>query len=707
FENVTGAADIAWLRDASVNLLYLDMSKWQDIRVIDDERVADFIREVPEARGGAPLTLQSGIAVARRAGAGKLVMGDLLKIGPRTQVVGKVFDVKTGLRVRTVRQDAATTDSIMSAFGQLARAVLNVAPPAGTSLGSIGTGSVSAYQSYMIGVGFLNRWMLDSARTAFGRALALDSSFALAHYKLATVYGWQTPNSEEGPRHAALALRYGAALPQRERNLLLGAAALTEQRYAEACSVFSRLLAADSTDVEAWYNLGECAYHDPAVVPLAGDTTRFVFRSSWNLMLKAFRHALELDPTSHLAFQHIQDALLTRVRQGCRLPPGVERCGSTGVLFEGVLQRDADSLLIAPVSLATSTASRSEQLVAAQRQGARRANLEAARQVAEEWLRAGPGESRPRRAYARILLRLGRVAAADSILRGAGTGIVAGESAGYVQDRIEAAIKLGNPALAGSIADSLLRALAGAPPNQRNAAVILNATFGKVRDLDEMIRLSTPGQELARRYFTLQVRAILGVPSDGILPLEDSLARSVVGLQDAKRAAVTLAGSLLFLEPGLRGGRWPVADTASTDPRIALVSHLARSDRARVRSALAGYDSAAAERQNEPDGGLALVGALVHLAVGDSIGALRLLRRFHDGSWALSPIGDQPATGFGFEAMLWPRMFLLLGDLEAAAGRKDQAAHAYRMFIGFWQHADPELQPIVQRAREALTRLGS
>src|SRR5260221_9597748 len=112
FDNVARVADIDWLKDASVNLLYLDMSKWRDIRVIDDERVADFIREVPEARGGQTLTLQSGIAVARRAGAGKLVMGELLKVGSRTQLVAKVFDVRTGQRLRTVRQEASVADSI-------------------------------------------------------------------------------------------------------------------------------------------------------------------------------------------------------------------------------------------------------------------------------------------------------------------------------------------------------------------------------------------------------------------------------------------------------------------------------------------------------------------------------------------------------------------------------------------------------------------
>ncbi|HEY9519737.1 MAG TPA: hypothetical protein VIQ98_10755, partial [Gemmatimonadales bacterium] len=57
FENVTRAPDMDWLEDASVNLLYLDMSKWNDIKVIDDERVADLIRGVPEARSGAQLTL--------------------------------------------------------------------------------------------------------------------------------------------------------------------------------------------------------------------------------------------------------------------------------------------------------------------------------------------------------------------------------------------------------------------------------------------------------------------------------------------------------------------------------------------------------------------------------------------------------------------------------------------------------------------------
>src|SRR5438034_5765359 len=94
FDNLAKTPDADWLRGASVNLLYLDMSRWRDLRVIDDERVADLVREVPEAKDAPTLSLNAGLAVARRAGAGRLVMGDVLKVGNRVAVTAKVFEVK-------------------------------------------------------------------------------------------------------------------------------------------------------------------------------------------------------------------------------------------------------------------------------------------------------------------------------------------------------------------------------------------------------------------------------------------------------------------------------------------------------------------------------------------------------------------------------------------------------------------------------------
>src|SRR5450631_917134 len=95
FANVTRSPELEWLRDASVNLLSLDLGRWTDIRVVDDEMVADLVRELPSPRAAGALTLNDGLLLARRAGAGTLVMGDFYKLGNGARIAANVFDVKS------------------------------------------------------------------------------------------------------------------------------------------------------------------------------------------------------------------------------------------------------------------------------------------------------------------------------------------------------------------------------------------------------------------------------------------------------------------------------------------------------------------------------------------------------------------------------------------------------------------------------------
>ena len=59
-----------------------------------------------------------------------------------------------------------------------------------------------------------------------------------------------------------------------------------------------------------------------------------------------------------------------------------------------------------------------------------------------------------------------------------------------------------------------------------------------------------------------------------------------------------------------------------------------------------------------------------------------------------------------FAGMLWPRSFLLLGELEEAAGNRQAAGDAYRRFLGMWEKGEPPVQPLVARARAGLIRVG-
>lgn len=58
-----------------------------------------------------------------------------------------------------------------------------------------------------------------------------------------------------------------------------------------------------------------------------------------------------------------------------------------------------------------------------------------------------------------------------------------------------------------------------------------------------------------------------------------------------------------------------------------------------------------------------------------------------------------------FAALLWPRTMLLRADLEAALGHPAEARVWYQRFLAFWSRPDPEFNPVVERARRALSVL--
>jgi tetratricopeptide (TPR) repeat protein/TolB-like protein len=708
FENLARAADLEWLRDASVNLLYLDMSKWRDIRVIDDERVADLMRDVSAAQRER-LGLESGLSEARRAGAGKLVMGDLVKLGTRTRLVAKVFDVRSGQRLRSVQEDAANPDSLMSVFGRLARGILNLGSGEGPDLGAAGTSRLDAYQEYVTGVQALNAFNTTEARRRFERAIQLDSTFALAHYKLSIVLGWIAPGERERRSHAEAAARLSSSLPARERALIAAQAQAAAGDYGRSCETLTPLVGADSNDVEALYNLGECNYHDGGVVPVPGDSTRHVFRASWNTALRLFRRVLALDPTYHLAFQHIQDALQASGRQGCLITGGRVDCGADGSrVFLAVMRRHGDSLLTVPLRQAgPGAAAYAEQRAEAARDGSRRRNLEEARRAAEEWVQAGPAEPRARMTLARALLRLGRIEEAAAAARQVtGSGMSRNEGAQFAMDRFEIAIKTGNVAQASRLLDSL-RAAADSVDEGQVVIGLASAMLGRPGRFDSIIRRFVPAPPPVVNYFVSATHALLGIPDDSLVPREQAFLTMMSQSPGGGDRALTLMTASLAYALRSRGpSQWPDLDTAQADPRLSMVASLARGDSARFRRVLLAYDSTLQANRDEPDGGGAVAAAEAFLVIGDTARALTRLRTFRDVSSRVTPMGEAVAQGFTVAGLLWPRTFLLLGDLAAAQGQRAEAAEAYRRFLGMWEHGESVVQPMVARARQALAALG-
>ena len=341
FENTSGAADVELLRQASVNLLYQELSRWSDLRVVSDDRVADLLRDVPptaQVRWG----LSTGLEVARRAGAGRLVLGDYLALGGSAQVAARVYDVRTSRLVRTVRdrlaglQSAAGLDSLTSTFGRLARSAINVPVPPGSRSSSVGTTSLAAYAEYAAGLAQYRNGFADSALPHLQHALQLDSAFALPGMRLLEM------NVQEAPRYLEIAARSADRLPPRDRALLSAYRAIVNNDWERVCEMGDTLLARDSADAEAWFVAGACQEDDFVVEGPNGPR----FARSLNRAFADYRRALELDPGQPIVFARIVANLdiSSSTRAGCtvrRTPCPVES------RVTGIVAVQGDSLVFA------------------------------------------------------------------------------------------------------------------------------------------------------------------------------------------------------------------------------------------------------------------------------------------------------------------------------------------------------------------------
>lgn len=712
FDNLARAADVDWMRTAAVNLLYLDMSRWRDIRVIDDERVADLLRETPEAHNAQAMSLNAGLAVARRAGAGRLVMGDLLKLGNRTRITAKIFDVRNGQRVRSVSEETSVADSVMPLFGKLAQRILDVAPPQGANVGALGTSSVGAYQEYLAGITALNGFELREARQRLEKALELDSTFALAHYKLALTLGWSAPGDPAQKSHAEAAARLMVGLPGRERSLITGQLHQTLGNWTDACQTYAGMLRTDSLDVEAQYGMGECLYHD---LTLAGDGTEaspFRFRANWQESLRAFERVLELDPQYHLAYQHIIDALTAERQQA-------NHCTQTGTgqlcrVFLGYLMRTGDSVHATPVDARTDTAALRSQAERYAESHARKRNLAAALGVAERWVRAAPDEPRAHNAVAQVLLLQGHVARANEAMRRATDAGSLIEELRRAFQRMEIAVKLGRSNEAIRLYDSLRTVttpIPNAPIRVGNAIAGYGPPFGRLIEFDSMLtRGMTQGGAPADviSYQRRAIRAALGGPvHDSLAAQEAELFARVRGTRGSAVAMANVQATLLF---ALRMPRaaWPVLDTTARDPKFGPVIALSRGDTAALRRAADTLEARlrAIVAAGSADTVYAVIAGDAFLALHDTSAALRVVRFATDSAAPLAsyfPLNSQGFTAASFA----PRLMLLRADLAAARGHRDEARAWYDRFLDIWSTAVPELQPVVERARLARARLGT
>jgi len=299
--SVRGSADYGYLREGVVDLLSADLDGAGPFRTVDPQAVLIAAREA----AGRP---RDGPEVAQRLGADLFVRGEVVVAGGGLRISASLFEPSGGgKRVAEATVDGSPDDLI----GLVDRLTVQLLAGSGSPVPALGrlaaltTTSLPALKAYLEGESDFRQGLYASAFEAFHRAAELDSTFALAHYRVAQASNWAVPPGwawdsilVRSRRAHALADR----LPPRARLLVDAYAAWVSGAYDDAERRYRAVVRTYPDDVEAWYGLAEVLFHSN---PMRG-------RSCVEAE-EAFERVLALEPDNVATLSHL---LRLALRQG-------------------------------------------------------------------------------------------------------------------------------------------------------------------------------------------------------------------------------------------------------------------------------------------------------------------------------------------------------------------------------------------------------
>ena len=530
-----------------------------------------------------------------------------------------------------------------------------------------------ALKEFLRGEQFYRRGQYDSALAHHARAVALDSTFALAYERMSQDIGWAAaPTSgafESADAYAFKAARFNRGLTIRDSLLIAADSCLraaAEGSLPDWVAVNQRQFAVVNEaarrfpdDPEVWMALGEAGYHHllhagyqhPVYVGSTGyhrGGSPFESFGTPAEVLRAFETAIRLDPGFRPAYGHVIELTMQTGQAD------LARQYARAYLALNVAERNVTTLALDALLLDTARFARPE--------------------------------------LSRLIdtIAVGRLFGAVYDLR---TWADSGETA----IRLLRALPRGQRSVEGSWPSYWVDTLIW---QQSLAAFLLYR--GRAGEAYEVYRplLSRPNPHSWAAWFWNPLRDL-----------------ALLGAIPADTASAVIARSI---QPeGIPVRNWLPWWFAQRDT-TALERMIARTDRA------ASHTTSALERLLARYLRAAATGYVV-LRRGDSVSALQDFDALPDTAcvWVdcslekltlarlLAARGDDRRAGEVLDRWLWidPSPFFVVGRLERARiaehlGDRDTAIHWYRFVANTWRHPDPELQPRVAEAQAGLRRLG-
>jgi tetratricopeptide (TPR) repeat protein/predicted Ser/Thr protein kinase len=274
-----GSADYEYLAHGLMELVASATFGIPDVRTVDDNALVRFV----DQEGLDAAEISTGRSACARFGAGSFVQGSVVEAGNHLRVRATLYDAQ-GVRLSEASNEGSEEELFSIVDGLVRHLMAKRLSSSSTRLSgaaSMSTESLPALKAYLEGERLFTDGEWLRAQEAFTRAVAADTTFALAYYRLALL----SANGSGGNYYEYLrkALRHQDRLNSVDAALLEGYSHFFYGEFSQSVDRIRFVLGKRPDDAEAWFILGETLFVNAPRFGMPPEETRYAYERACSL----------------------------------------------------------------------------------------------------------------------------------------------------------------------------------------------------------------------------------------------------------------------------------------------------------------------------------------------------------------------------------------------------------------------------------------